>query len=191
MNLMSNTSSSRETRQEFQELIADSVAETGVSDFFRFVSALDLSSRRCAATRNLSRFYDFSTVSLIGGWAAYSQIFRLPRFNPDNFVFHQSVAGGINWAGAELIDSVHVVRKEVENCDCLQVVLKLSGLILPSMSVEKIAAFVSNDCCLNFIEDNIAGFGRKGHAVGDILGVQFKVVKVSGVSHLPLSRRRT
>lgn len=87
-----------ETRQEFQELIADSVAETGVSDFFRFVSALDLSSRRCAATRNLSRFYDFSTVSLIGGWAAYSQIFRLPRFNPDNFVFHQSVAGGINWA---------------------------------------------------------------------------------------------
>ncbi|BAT08363.1 Os09g0448050 [Oryza sativa Japonica Group] len=65
---------------------------------------------------------------------------------------------------------MHVVRKEVENCDCLQVVLKLSGLILPSMSVEKIVAFVSNDCCLNFIEDN-------GHAVGDILGVQFKVVK--------------
>ncbi|KAI4966782.1 hypothetical protein ZWY2020_035986 [Hordeum vulgare] len=27
----------------------------------------------------------------------------------------------------------------------------------------------------------IAGFGRKGHAVGDIPGVRFKVVKVSGV----------
>jgi small subunit ribosomal protein S23e len=35
----------------------------------------------------------------------------------------------------------------------------------------------------------IAGFGRKGHAVGDIPGVRFKVVKVSGVSLLALKRR--
>ncbi|KAI5019105.1 hypothetical protein ZWY2020_043993 [Hordeum vulgare] len=46
---------------------------------------------------------------------------------------------------------------------------------------KKIAAFVPNDGCLNFIEENdevlIAGFGRKGHAVGDIPGVRFKVVK--------------
>ena len=47
-------------------------------------------------------------------------------FRPDNFVFGQSGAGN-NWAkghyteGAELIDSVlDVVRKETENCDCLQ-----------------------------------------------------------------------
>ncbi|MBA0588063.1 hypothetical protein Gorai_001177, partial [Gossypium raimondii] len=50
---------------------------------------------------------------------------------------------------------------------------------------KKIAAFVPNDGCLNYIEENdevlIAGFGRKGHAVGDIPGVRFKVVKVSGV----------
>ena len=46
---------------------------------------------------------------------------------PDNFVFGQSGAGN-NWAkghyteGAELVDSVmDVVRKEAENCDCLQV----------------------------------------------------------------------
>ncbi|KAK8918595.1 Tubulin beta-1 chain [Platanthera zijinensis] len=52
----------------------------------------------------------------------FGQIFR-----PDNFVFGQSGAGN-NWAkghyteGAELIDSVlDVVRKEAENCDCLQV----------------------------------------------------------------------
>ncbi|KAK4478536.1 hypothetical protein RD792_014017 [Penstemon davidsonii] len=32
----------------------------------------------------------------------------------------------------------------------------------------------------------IAGFGCKGHAVGDIPGVRFKVVKVSGVSLLVL-----
>uniref|UniRef100_A0A803QE38 Tubulin beta-3 chain n=1 Tax=Cannabis sativa TaxID=3483 RepID=A0A803QE38_CANSA len=51
----------------------------------------------------------------------YGEIFR-----PDNFVFGQSGAGN-NWAkghyteGAELIDSVlDVVRKEAENCDCLQ-----------------------------------------------------------------------
>jgi len=48
-------------------------------------------------------------------------------FRPDNFVFGQSGAGN-NWAkghyteGAELVDAVlDVVRKESENCDCLQV----------------------------------------------------------------------
>ncbi|KAH1031678.1 hypothetical protein J1N35_043852 [Gossypium stocksii] len=55
---------------------------------------------------------------------------------------------------------------------------------------KKIAAFVPNDGCLNYIEENdevlIVGFGRKGHAVGDIPGVRFKVVKVSGVSLLAL-----
>ncbi|KDD76118.1 ribosomal protein S12 [Helicosporidium sp. ATCC 50920] len=57
---------------------------------------------------------------------------------------------------------------------------------------KKIAAFVPNDGCLNFIEENdevlIAGFGRRGHAVGDIPGVRFKVVKVAGVSLLALFR---
>lgn len=40
-------------------------------------------------------------------------------------------------------------------------------------------AFVPRDGCLNHIEENdevlVAGFGRKGHAVGDIPGVRFKV----------------
>ncbi|GBP70585.1 Tubulin beta-3 chain [Eumeta japonica] len=52
---------------------------------------------------------------------AYGALFR-----PDNFVFGQSGAGN-NWAkghyteGAELVDAVlDVVRKESENCDCLQ-----------------------------------------------------------------------
>jgi tubulin beta len=47
-------------------------------------------------------------------------------FRPDNFVYGQNGAGN-NWAkghyteGAELVDSVlDVVRKEAENCDCLQ-----------------------------------------------------------------------
>merc|ERR1712154_348191 len=49
---------------------------------------------------------------------------------------------------------------------------------------KKIAAFVPRDGCLNFIDENdevlIAGFGRSGHAFGDIPGVRFKVVKVAG-----------
>jgi len=47
-------------------------------------------------------------------------------FRPDNFVFGQNGAGN-NWAkghyteGAELVDAVlEVVRKESENCECLQ-----------------------------------------------------------------------
>merc|ERR1712141_742860 len=55
---------------------------------------------------------------------------------------------------------------------------------------KKITAFVPNDGCLNYIEENdevlIAGFGRSGHAVGDIPGVRFKVVKVANVSLLAL-----
>ena len=42
-----------------------------------------------------------------------------------------------------------------------------------------------NDGCLNFVDENdevlLSGFGRKGKAKGDIPGVRFKVVKVSGV----------
>uniref|UniRef100_A0A8C2NC11 Small ribosomal subunit protein uS12 n=1 Tax=Cricetulus griseus TaxID=10029 RepID=A0A8C2NC11_CRIGR len=48
---------------------------------------------------------------------------------------------------------------------------------------KKITAFVPNDGCLNFIEENdevlVAGFS-------DILGVHFKVVKVANVSLLAL-----
>jgi small subunit ribosomal protein S23e len=47
------------------------------------------------------------------------------------------------------------------------------------------ASAVPNDGCLNFVDENdevlLAGFGRKGKAKGDIPGVRFKVVKVSGV----------
>merc|ERR1711890_107151 len=50
---------------------------------------------------------------------------------------------------------------------------------------KKITAFVPNDGCLNFVEENdevlVSGFGRKGHAVGDIPGVRFKICKVANV----------
>lgn len=47
-------------------------------------------------------------------------------------------------------------------------------------------------CLVSLVQDEvlIAGFGRKGHAVGDIPGVRFKVVKVSGVSLLALFKEK-
>ncbi|CAN6847871.1 unnamed protein product [Brassica oleracea] len=56
---------------------------------------------------------------------------------------------------------------------------------------KKVAAFVPNDvlskvefmfCVMLFAGRGlISGFGRKSHTVGDIPGVRYKVVKVSGV----------
>jgi ribosomal protein S12 len=46
---------------------------------------------------------------------------------------------------------------------------------------KKITAFVPRDGCLNYIEENdevlVAGFGRKGHAVGDIPGKDVLVLQ--------------
>ncbi len=51
-----------------------------------------------------------------------------------------------------------------------------------------------NDVCLNFVDENdevlISGFGRSGKAKGDIPGVRFKVVKVSGVGLLALWKEK-
>lgn len=56
------------------------------------------------------------------------------------------------------------------------------------------SATVPNDGCLNFIDENdevlLAGFGRKGKAKGDIPGVRFKIVNVSGVSLLSLWKEK-
>lgn len=57
-----------------------------------------------------------------------------------------------------------------------------SSRIIANTSLETV---VPNDGCLNFVDENdevlLSGFGRKGKAKGDIPGVRFKVVKVSGV----------
>ena len=55
---------------------------------------------------------------------------------------------------------------------------------------KKIIAFVPNDGCLHYVEENdevlVAGFGRSGHAKGDIPGVRFKIVKVANTSLIAL-----
>ncbi|KAK9887010.1 hypothetical protein WA026_019937 [Henosepilachna vigintioctopunctata] len=59
---------------------------------------------------------------------------------------------------------------------------------------KKITAPVPRDGCSNHIEENdevlVSGFGRKGHAVGDIPGVRFKVVKVANASLLALCKEK-
>ena len=59
---------------------------------------------------------------------------------------------------------------------------------------QKITAFVPSDGCMNSIEENydilVAGFGCKGHAIGDIPGFCFKVDKVASVSLSALYKGR-
>lgn len=71
-----------------------------------------------------------------------------------------------SFSGVEAKQPNSAIRK------CVRVQLIKNG--------KKITAFVPRDGCLNNIEENdevlVAGFGRKGHAVGDIPGVRFKVI---------------
>ena len=59
---------------------------------------------------------------------------------------------------------------------------------------KKIIAFVPRDGCLSFVEENdevlVSGFGRSGHAVGDLPGVRFKIVKVASVGLYALYREK-
>ena len=90
---------------------------------------------------------------------------QLMSFTKIDFVFVLQV-------GVEAKQPNSAIRK------CVRVQLIKNG--------KKITAFVPKDGCLNFVEENdevlVAGFGRKGHAVGDIPGVRFKIVKVANVS---------
>ncbi|KAM9095268.1 LOW QUALITY PROTEIN: small ribosomal subunit protein uS12-like [Sarcophilus harrisii] len=91
--------------------------------------------------------------------------------------------GGASHAKGIVLEKVGVEAKQPNSAirKCVRVQLIKNG--------KKITAFVPNDGCLNFIEENdevlVAGFG-KGHAVSDIPGVRFKVVKVASVSLLAL-----
>merc|ERR1711939_381541 len=91
---------------------------------------------------------------------------------------------GASHAKGIVLEKVGVEAKQPNSAirKCVRVQLIKNG--------KKITAFVPRDGCLNYIEENdevlIAGFGRSGHAVGDIPGVRFKVVKVANVSLLAL-----
>merc|ERR1712098_925886 len=88
--------------------------------------------------------------------------------------------GGASHAKGMGLEKVGVEAKQPNSAirKCVRVQLIKNG--------KKITAFVPNDGCLNFVEEKdevlVSGFGRKGHAVGDIPGVRFKICKVANVS---------
>ncbi|XP_012512634.1 PREDICTED: tubulin beta-3 chain isoform X1 [Propithecus coquereli] len=115
-------------QEEFWEVISD---EHGIDPSGNYVGDSDLQLERISVYYNEASSHKYVPrailVDLEPGTmdsvrsGAFGHLFR-----PDNFIFGQSGAGN-NWAkghyteGAELVDSVlDVVRKECENCDCLQ-----------------------------------------------------------------------
>ncbi|OAO13563.1 ribosomal protein 23 40S small ribosomal subunit [Blastocystis sp. ATCC 50177/Nand II] len=99
-----------------------------------------------------------------------------------------NVLGGATMAKGIVLEKVGVEAKQPNSAirKCVRVQLIKNG--------KKITAFVPRDGCLNYVDENdevlIAGFGRSGHAVGDIPGVRFKVVCVSKTSLLALFRQK-
>ena len=96
--------------------------------------------------------------------------------------------GGASHAKGIVVEKIGVEAKQPNSAirKCVRVQLIKNG--------KKITAFVPRDGCLNFVDENdevlVSGFGRKGHAVGDIPGVRFKVVKVSNVALLALYKEK-
>merc|ERR1711939_1043824 len=94
--------------------------------------------------------------------------------------FRSSPTNGASHGKGIVLEKVGVEAKQPNSAirKCVRVQLVKNS--------KKITAFVPNDGCLNFVEENdevlVAGFGRKGHAVGDIPGVRFKIVKVANVA---------
>ena len=96
--------------------------------------------------------------------------------------------GGATMAKGIVLEKIGIEAKQPNSAirKCVRVQLIKNG--------KKIAAFVPRDGCLNYVDENdevlISGFGRSGHAVGDIPGVRFKVAKVAGVSLLALYKEK-
>ena len=111
-----------------------------------------------------------------------NQRWQDPKFCKANSItaLKANPMGGSTMAKGIVLEKIGIEAKQPNSAirKCVRVQLIKNG--------KKIAAFVPRDGCLNYVDENdevlIAGFGRSGHSVGDIAGVRFKVVKVSGVS---------
>ncbi|UKZ76862.1 40S ribosomal protein S23 [Trichoderma virens FT-333] len=92
--------------------------------------------------------------------------------------YRSSPFGGSSHAKGIVLEKIGVEAKQPNSAirKCVRVQLIKNG--------KKVTAFDENDEVL------LAGFGRKGRAKGDIPGVRFKVVKVSGVSLLALWKEK-
>merc|ERR1719261_750099 len=116
-------------------------------------------------------------------WAqkSYKKSHSLTRYKSNPF-------GGASHAKGIVVEKLGIEAKQPNSAirKCVRVQLIKNG--------KKITAFVPNDGCLNYCDENdevlVSGFGRKGHAVGDIPGVRFKVAKVAGISLLALFKNK-
>lgn len=141
--------------------------------FFLFVQ------KNCNRNTNNSKLFYY----LYSRWAETTYKKRLL-----GTAFKSSPFGGSSHAKGIVLEKIGIESKQPNSAirKCVRVQLIKNG--------KKVTAFVPNDGCLNFVDENdevlLAGFGRKGKAKGDIPGVRFKVVKVSGVSLLALWKEK-
>jgi len=95
---------------------------------------------------------------------------------------------GASHAKGIVLEKIGIEAKQPNSAirKCVRVQLIKNG--------KKVSAFAPMDGALNFIDENdevlVAGFGRKGHAVGDIPGIRFKIVKVASVGLMALIREK-
>merc|ERR1712080_571883 len=96
--------------------------------------------------------------------------------------------GGSSHAKGIVLEKVGIEAKQLNSA------IRKSVRVQLIKNGKKITAFVPRDGCLNFLEENdevlVAGFGRSGHAKGDIPGVRFKIAKVAGVGLWALFREK-
>ena len=92
--------------------------------------------------------------------------------------------GAASHAKGIVVEKLAVEAKQPNSAirKCVRVQLRKNG--------KKITAFVPLDGSINYINDNdevmVSGFGRSGHAVGDIPGVRFKVIAIKNKSLIAL-----
>jgi small subunit ribosomal protein S23e len=87
-------------------------------------------------------------------------------------------------AAGIVVEKVAVEAKQPNSAvrKCVRVQLKKNN--------KRITAYVPRDGGMSFIDENdevlVAGFGRSGHAKGDLPGVRFKIAKVAGCGLMAL-----
>lgn len=108
---------------------------------------------------------------------------RLQKWNDKNYNKAHGISRwktpfeGASHASGIVLKRVSVEAKQPNSAcrKCVKVQLKKNN--------KSIVAFVPGDGNLEVIDENdrvlIAGLGRKGHAVGDLPGVRFKVIHVA------------
>ena len=91
---------------------------------------------------------------------------------------------GASHAKGIVVEKLGIEAKQPNSAirKCVRVQLKKNG--------KKVTAFVPLDGSITYINDNdevmVSGFGRSGHAVGDIPGVRFKVIAIKSKSLIAL-----